>query len=150
MRLSKDFELWEFEKSTTASRLGINNKAPKAAIENLSKLAINILQPVRDHFDSPLIITSGYRSLELNRQLRSRDTSQHRVGEAADFEVIGYSNYHVAAWIRDNLNFDQLILECYDPEEGPNSGWVHCSYSKNRNEVMTYYANGEYVTGLKY
>jgi len=74
--------------------------------------------------------------------------SQHTRGEAADFEVPGVPNLEVARWIRDNLVFDQLILEFYRPGQ-PNSGWVHCSYriDRARREALTY-AGRQYHKGL--
>jgi hypothetical protein len=96
-----------------------------------------------------VVINSAYRSLELNRALKSKDTSQHILGQAIDGEALKAGNYEVAAWIRDNLEFDQLILEFYDPTKGARSGWVHCSYveGNNRNEVLTINSNGVF-TGL--
>ena len=54
--------------------------------------------------------------------------SQHAKGEAADFEINGVSNHDLAKWVYNNLDYDQLILEYFDPKGDPNSGWVHCSY----------------------
>lgn len=137
MKLSKNFSLSEFTKSQTASRRGISNKPGPHHVDNLSELVQNVLQVVRDHF-GPVVISSGFRSRELNAAIGGTNNSQHSKGEAADFEVIGVSNAVVAEWIRDNLEFDQLILEFYTPGE-PNSGWVHVSYKEdnNRNEVLT-------------
>ena len=56
-------------------------------------------------------------------------------GQAADFEVPGVSNHELAAWVRDNLDYDQLILEFYTPGQ-PNSGWVHCSIKAEGNRKM--------------
>ena len=69
----------------------------------------------------------------------------------ADFEVAGVDNYDLAIWIQDNLNFDQLILECYDQAKGPNSGWVHVSFvgqPENRMDVLTYDRSNGYRKGL--
>ena len=99
-------------------------------VEHMERLCEAVLQPVRDHFDRPVTITSGYRSPELCIAIGSKPTSQHAKGQAADFEVPGVSNMEVAQWIADNLEFDQLILECYT---GGNTGWIHCSYSTNSN-----------------
>ena len=73
--------------------------------------------------------------------------SQHAKGEAADFEVAGVDNYGLAVWIQDNLDFDQLILECYT---GGNSGWIHCSYKPegNRKQTLTYDRVNNYREGL--
>tara|TARA_R110000772_G_scaffold63050_2_gene141389 strand:+ start:2870 stop:3316 length:447 start_codon:yes stop_codon:yes gene_type:complete len=138
MMLSKNFSLNELTKSQTALRLDINNNPNADAIAALIELSVNILEPVRTRFDIPYTPSSGYRSEELCVAIGSKTTSQHALGEAADFEVPTISNFTVAMWIKDNLVFDQLILEHYT---GGNSGWIHCSYTekkKNRKEYLTY------------
>jgi len=151
-QLSKNFSLKELTKSGTAIRLGIENVPNKEQLINLTHLAINILQPVRDKFGSTRV-NSGLRVLELNRAIGSSDTSQHRKGEASDIECASVSNLELAKWIRDNLEFDQLILEAYDGVD-PSSGWVHVSYradGKNRKKSLTAtFTNGKakYTNGL--
>ena len=137
MKLSKNFSLSEFEKSQTATRLGIDNSIPEDRILSIQALVENVLQPVRDRF-GPVIISSGYRSPELNKAIGGSSKSQHSKAEAADFEVPGVSNKELAEWIEKNCRFDQLILEFYTPGD-PNSGWVHCSMSleHNRKETLT-------------
>ena len=124
MQLSKHFTLEEFEKSQTATRKGITNKAGSGEIKNLTDLCYEVLEPVRAKFDKPIIITSGYRSPELCEAIGSKATSQHTKGEAVDFEIAGVSNLQVALWLTNNVNFDQCILEFWKDGE-PNSGWVH-------------------------
>ena len=147
MQLSKHFTLEEFEKSQTATRKGIINKAGSGEIKNLGDLCYEVLEPVRAKFDKPVTITSGYRSPELSEAIGSKATSQHCLGEAADFEIAGISNLQVALWIENNVDFDQLILEFWKEGE-PNSGWINCSYEdgSNRKQVLTYdgksYTNG--------
>lgn len=150
MKLAPNFWLSEFTKSQTAIRLGLENNPNEEQIENLTILANKVLQPVRDHFYSEYklatTVTSGFRGAELNKAVGGNPMSQHCKGEAADIEVFGVSNLELAKWIADNLVFDQLILEFYDEAEGPNSGWVHVSYSgRNRNEVLTMYKSGTRV-----
>ena len=146
MQLSKHFTLEEMEKSQTATRKGIKNKAGSGEIKNLGDLCYEVLEPVRAKFDKPVTITSGYRSPELSEAIGSKATSQHCLGEAVDMEVIGVSNLQVALWIENNVDFDQLILEFYTGEA--NSGWIHVSYKdgSNRKQVLTYdgksYTNG--------
>jgi hypothetical protein len=130
MYLTENITLKELTKSESAARFGISNVPTDDIILNLLSLATNILQPVRDHYDLPLIITSGYRSPELCVKIGSAITSQHTKGQAADFEIYGIANKDLSDWIHENLNYDQLILEFWKPEE-PNSGWVHCSYKDN-------------------
>lgn len=151
MQLSKHFKLHEFEKSATAIRLGIKNKAGSGEIKNLTDVCYEILEPVRAKFDEkPVMITSGFRSEELCEAIKSSKTSQHTKGQAVDFEIAGVSNLEVALWIQNNCNYDQLILEFWKEEdEDPNSGWVHCSFveGSNRKQVLTF--NGrEYKNGL--
>ena len=148
MQLSKHFTLEEFEKSQTATRKGIKNKAGSGEIKNLGDLCYEVLEPVRAKFDKPVRITSGYRSEELCEAIGSKKTSQHTCnnGAAADFEIPGVSNLEVALWIQNNVDFDQLILEYYTGE--PSSGLVHVSYQEgsNRKQVLTFdgksYKNG--------
>ena len=126
MNLSRNFTLSELIKSDTAIRKGINNNPNAEQIEKLKALCENILQPVRDHFGR-VKITSGFRSVDLCLAIGSSSNSQHAKAEAADFECIGVDNAELADWIKDNLPYDQLIVEYYTPGE-PNSGWIHCSY----------------------
>ena len=145
MLLSKNFSLLELTKSQTAERRGIDNKPTAEHIENMVALCENILQPVRDQYGS-FIVSSGYRCPELCIAIGSSKDSQHAQGQAADFEVAGVDNYELALWIKDNLDFDQLILECYT---GGNSGWIHCSYVENgRKETLTYDKLNGYRSGL--
>jgi len=135
MKLTANFTLDELTKSQTAERKGINNNPSPQQIENIKALAVNVLQPVRAHFDKALIISSGFRCAELCIEIGSSITSQHCADDeaaAADFEIWGTDNEVLATWIKSELEFDQLILEFYKKGE-PNSGWVHCSYSTNRN-----------------
>ena len=140
MKLTANFSLLELTKSQTAERKGIDNTPSPDHQENLKKLCENVLQPVRDHFEQVVSVSSGYRSPELCAAIGSKITSQHARGEAADFEIFGVSNKELADYIHENLDYDQLILE-YWKESDPNSGWVHCSYSEgnNRNQYLKAY-----------
>lgn len=147
MQLSKNFWLREFTQSQTALRRNIDNTPGPIEIENLNRLCDFVLQPVRNYFGRSVVINSGYRSPALNRAIGGAKKSQHVLGQAADIEIPGIPNKDVAVWIRDNLNFDQLILEFYDPTEGPASGWVHVSYvsdSANRKQVLTINKKGTF------
>ena len=137
VRLSENFTLSEFTKSQTAERKGIDNTPGEAHLEAAKHLFSNVVQKVRDNF-GVTVINSGYRGPELNEAIGGSERSQHCKGEAVDIECPGTANYDVAAWIQDNLDFDQLILEFYKPGI-PDSGWVHVSYSrkKNRKKSMT-------------
>ena len=135
MKLSKNFTLSELTKSQTAVRKNIKNEPSTAHVENLIHLAETVLQPVRDHFGKPVVISSGYRSPELCEAIGSSSKSQHARGEAADFEIPGVDNMQLAMWINKNTDFDQLILEFYEPGD-PNSGWVHCSAVKEGSRAQ--------------
>ena len=127
MKLSDHFTLEELTKSSTAERKGIENTPGDEEIENLTILCEKILEPVRVHYGIPFVPNSAFRCPELNTAIGSSDRSQHVTGQAVDFEIPGVSNKEVALWVKDNLVFDQLILEFYK-EGQPSSGWVHCSY----------------------
>ena len=147
MRLSKNFTLQEFTKSQTALRLGIDNDPSPEHLDAARLLFDTVVQRVRDHF-GPTVINSGYSGPELNEAVGGSSKSQHCKGEAVDIEVPGVPNATVAKWIRDNLEFDQLILEFYTPGI-PDSGWVHVSYSNgsNRKQVLTFDGKN-YINGL--
>ena len=110
MQLSDNFSLNEFTKSDTAVRKGIDNTPNDVHLENMKALCENVLQKVRSHFGKSVRITSGYRSPELCEAIGSSSRSQHAKGQAADFEITGIDNKDLAIWIRDNVDFDQLIL----------------------------------------
>jgi hypothetical protein len=140
MQLSKHFKLSEFTKSQIAARNGLKNLPGSGEVKNLENVCYEILEPVRAKFDRPILISSGFRSLEVNRILGSSDSSQHCKGQAVDFEIAGVPNIKVAYWLQANCDFDQLILEYYRPDEDQ-SGWVHVSYNEkgaNRKKVLTF------------
>ena len=138
MKLTANITLDELCKSQVSERKGINNNPNPQQIENIKALAVNVLQPIRSHFDKPLIISSGFRCAELCIAIGSSVNSQHVYGAAAaDFEIPGVDNLNLAIWIKNNLDIDQGILEFYREGE-PTSGWIHCSYAKegNRNQWL--------------
>lgn len=139
MKLTTNFSLAEMTASQVAARKGIPNNPTAGQIENLKKLCESILQPIRNHYDSPVIISSGFRTPELCVLINSSINSQHAKGQAADLQVIGVDNKALAKYIKENLDFDQLILEFYKEDEGPHSGWVHVSYvgKENRKQSLT-------------
>ena len=140
-KLSQNFKLKEFEKSFVAKRKNIDNCVhDKETFKSLEKLCKNIVQPIRNHFKIPFSPNSGYRSITLNRYIGSSDTSQHVLGQAVDLEIPGVNNEELFNFIKDELDFDQVILEYYDGVD-PSSGWVHVSYvsnKDNRNRAMTF------------
>lgn len=139
-QLSKHFSLQEMINSGTASRLGLDNTPNEEQIENLKALCENILEPLREYYESrPIMITSGFRSPQLSKAIGSSENSQHCKGEAVDFEIPGFDNRQVAAHIKNNFHFDQLISEYY--EDGIiDSGWIHVSFKRdgtNRKQSLT-------------
>jgi|LakMenE01Jun11ns_1017448.scaffolds.fasta_scaffold9956670_8 putative chitinase len=140
MQLSEHFNLKEFTKSETAIRKRIDNTPNAQHAQNLKNVCEKILEPVRNHFGKPVRINSGYRGSALNAAVGGSGKSQHCNGEAVDFEIDGLPNPDLAKWVAENCEFDQIILEFYDPKEGPNSGWVHASYTStgtNRKQKLT-------------
>jgi zinc D-Ala-D-Ala carboxypeptidase len=124
--LSENFSLEELTRSQTAFRRKIDNVPSKESIANLKALCENILEPVRAHFKKSVHVSSGYRSPALCEAIGSSAKSQHTAANnaaAADFGVSGTPFIEVAKFIKDNLDYDQLILE-----GPPGSMWIHCSY----------------------
>lgn len=133
MKLTEHFTLEEM----TRTAQPFPNNPSQVEVTALRNLCTHVLEPVRERF-GPVKVNSGYRSSQVNAAVGSSDKSQHRKGEAADIECPGVSNIVLAKWIRDNLHFDQLILEAYKPGI-PDSGWVHVSYrtGRARKSVLT-------------
>ena len=127
--ISAHLSLEECIKSTTASRLGINNMPPQSVINTLKIAAEKVFEPVRLHFGVPIFVSSAYRSPELNKAIGGSSTSQHMHGEAFDLDMDGKStkvtNAVIFNYIKDNLVFDQLIWE-FGNDTNPD--WVHVSY----------------------
>ena len=145
--MTQSFSIRELTYSDTAIRLGIDNTPTDEILKNLQNVIQFILEPISNNFDSQIMITSGYRSPALCQAIGSKPTSQHTLGMAVDFEILGTPNKEVSDWIVDHLDFDQCILEFWKPEQ-PNSGWVHCSYKTSGNRKMylkAYSANGRTV-----
>ncbi len=162
--IAPNFRVYELTRSDLASRRGIaNGFASEAELRAAIHLARHVLQPVRDAFGS-FTPNSVYRGQALERALKNKpatwlSTSQHATGEACDIEIAGMATLELAAWARDHLaDFDQIICECYDPRQGPNSGWVHVSLrapgsGANRRQCLSYVADPAsgrlvYVHGL--
>jgi hypothetical protein len=140
MQISKHLSLAEVSRSETAKRKGINNTPSGEHLENFKKLAENVFEPIREHFGVPIHISSGYRSKELNAAIGGASSSQHCQGEAIDIDMdgspSGVSNADVFKYIKDHLNFDQLIWE-FGSDSNPD--WVHVSYEstgKQRKQIL--------------
>ena len=138
MQISKHLSLAEVSRSETAKRKGINNTPSGEHLENFKKLAENIFEPIREHFGVPIHISSGYRSKELNAAVGGSASSQHCQGEAIDIDMDGttITNAEIFNFIKDNLNFDQLLWE-FGNDSNPD--WVHVSYEstgKQRKQIL--------------
>ena len=138
MNLSKNLSLAEMTRSESAKRSGIKNEPTAEHLNNMKKLAVNVFQPIRDHFNTPIHISSGYRSLALNKAIKGSLSSQHCSGEAIDIDMdnTGITNAQIFNWIKDNLSFDQLIWE-FGTDKNPD--WVHVSFESNgkqRKQVL--------------
>jgi hypothetical protein len=153
MQLSKNLALAEVTRSETAKRKGISNMPTPEHIENFKKLAENVFQPIREHFGVPIHISSGYRSYALNKAVGGSASSQHCSGEAIDIDMDGTSitNKQIFEFVRDNVNFDQMIWE-FGTDANPD--WVHVSYEstgKQRKQILkaTKTASGTKYTVIK-
>lgn len=131
MKLTPNFSLSELTASDTAKRRGWDNTPTDAELKNLVRLA-ELLEEVREVIKRPIILNSGFRSKIVNDAIGSRDTSQHRLGCAADFRVPGLNPREVCqAIIASGIQYDQLIQEFY--EEGKPGGWTHISVPNDPN-----------------
>ncbi len=137
-QLTRNFSLHELTKSETALRYDMENTPGPAEAANLTELAGKVLQPIRDHYQKGVKINSGFRHPDVNAKVGGSRTSDHCRGMAADLEIPGVANAELAQWVKDNLEFTQLILEFYTPGI-PDSGWVHVSYDPGnlKKQVMT-------------
>ena len=138
MKLSENLSLAEVTKSATAIKHGIANEPTQEHLQNLKSVAENVFQPIREHFAMPVGVSSGYRSNALNNLIGGSKRSQHSKGEALDLDADiygGITNRDIFEFIKDHLDFDQLIYE-FGTEEEP--AWVHVSYKSegNRGEVL--------------
>ena len=127
--------------SITATRRGIDNTPDDDQLHFMEIIAENVFEPLRQHVGGPIKINSFFRCVELNKAIGGSATSQHCKGQAIDIDdTFGVmSNAEMYSWIKDNLDFDQMIWEFGD-DKNPN--WVHISYvspDKNRNRCLKAY-----------
>lgn len=136
MRLSKNVTYKEAVRSSAADRLGISNEPSPLQLANMLLLCEEVFEPCREHFGVPIVINSMYRSEAVNEAIGGSKTSQHCKGEAMDIRFLSgtINNANLFYFIKDNLEFDQLIWEFGNDVE---PSWVHVSYSKpNRKQVL--------------
>lgn len=124
--------------SVTAKRLGLENEPNEKQLENMKLLAEKIFEPLRQYVGKPIKINSFFRSPELNRAIGGSSKSQHCKGQAIDIDDTygNMKNYGMYNFIKENLDFDQMIWEFGDDE---NPDWVHVSYvseEENRNRCL--------------
>ena len=136
-KISNHISLKEATRSNTAQRLGIDNFPNCYTISKMQLTANKIFEPLREYVECPIYISSFYRSPELNTAIGGSKNSQHCKGEAIDLDDV-YSkvkNKVFFDYIKENLDFDQLIWEFGDDE---NPAWVHVSYKEkgNRNRIL--------------
>lgn len=136
--VSKNISYKEATHSTTAKRLGIDNTPNAEQFSNMVYVAENVFQPIREHFGVPIYVSSFFRSEALNKAVRGSSSSTHIKGEAMDLDADvfeGVTNAQIFEYIKNNLEFDQLIWE-FGTDENP--AWVHVSLSKrnNRKQVL--------------
>jgi hypothetical protein len=161
MKISPNLTLSEITRSDTAKRQGIDNTPTFEHLENFKLIAEKVFEPIRVHFNVPIFISSGYRSKELNKAMGGASkivngvyvpTSQHCKGQAIDIDMDGINsevtNKMVFDFIKDNLEFDQLIWE-FGTDLNPD--WVHVSYAKtgNRKQKLKAVRSGGKTTYIK-
>ena len=138
MRISKHISYKEATQSQTATRKGISNDPDAYQLQNMQLLAEKVFEPIREHFGVPISINSFFRSQKLNKAIGGAAGSQHTQGRAIDIDdtLGGVSNKQMFDYIKNHLDFDQLIWEFGDNN---NPAWVHISYvseSENRRRVL--------------
>ena len=145
-KISKNISYKEGVYSITADRLGLENKPTEEHLANMKELAEKVFQPLRTWVNAPIKINSFYRSPELNKAIGGSSKSQHCKGQAIDIDdTYGHAtNADMFMYIRENLDFDQMIWEFGDNK---NPNWVHVSYvspEDNRNRCLkAYRENGK-------
>ena len=145
-KLSKHVSYKEGVYSITAKRLGLKNDPTDVHLANMKLIAEKVFEPLREFVGGPIKINSFYRGSELNKAVGGSTKSQHCHGQAMDIDdSYGHAtNAVMYRWIKENLNFDQMIWE-FGTEENPD--WVHVSYVNeevNRNRCLkAYRENGK-------
>ena len=133
MKITDNFTLEEMIYSNTAKQHGISNKPDNSSIQNINRLVTKILQPIRDKYNKPIHINSGYRSNELNKLLKGAINSDHLFGAAAD--ITSDNNLElfniILGMIKNNeIECRQLIWE-YGKSKPK---WIHISINHNKNK----------------
>ena len=144
--ISKHISYIEGVRSNTATRRGIDNTPNAEQLDNMELVAEEVFEPLRAYVGGPIKINSFFRCPELNKAIGGSSKSQHCKGQAIDIDdTFGrMTNAEMYHWIKDYLDFDQMIWEFGDDD---NPDWVHVSYvspEKNRNRCLkAYRENGK-------
>ena len=135
--ISKYITYAEATTSQTAIRNNIKNEPNETQLIAMQLVAIRVFDVVREHFSNPIRVSSFFRCDALNKAVRGSKTSQHRTGQAIDMQGTGkLTNKMIFDYIKNNLDFDQLIWEFGNKD---NPAWVHVSYvskEKNRKQIL--------------
>lgn len=147
-KISNFISFKEATHSNYAQENGISNKPKAEHIKNMEVLAEKVFEPLREWVGNPIKVNSMFRSEELNTALRGSHTSSHLQGKAMDITSIdGKTNLEMFHYIKNNLDFDQLIWEY-----GTEPRWLHVSYENkkdNRNQVLVIKKRGVYHTWIE-
>ena len=142
-RISKHISGKEGVHSNTATRRSIKNEPNESQLAAMKNLAEKVFEPLRTNFDEPIRVNSFFRSYDLNKAIGGSRTSQHCSGEAVDIDATnGVTNKQLYDYIRDNLDYDQLIWE-FGTDKNPD--WIHVSLrvdGKNRKKQLKAVSKG--------
>lgn len=139
MKLTDNFTLEELIKSSTATKLNIDNNPTEEITSNLLELSTKILQPIRNVYGKPIVISSGYRCTKLNKAVGGVSTSQHVKGEAADIHTVYDTVQHnkelfklIEKMVKDGKIIVGQLIDEY------NYNWIHVSLpnSKHKNQIL--------------
>ena len=142
-RISKHISFKEATHSDYAKQFSIENKPKDSHIKNMELIADKVFEPLREWVAAPIKVNSMFRSEELNSALKGAYMSSHLTGSAMDITSMGgKTNLEMFHYIKDNLDFDQLIWEF-----GSEPKWLHVSYKNkkdNRKQVLVTKKRGYY------
>ena len=154
LQLSKHFTLGQLSNRSVLPQVRVH---PQRGLKvddivcNLKMLALNALDPIKDQYPN-MVVTNAFR----NPEGASAGRSQHEIGQAADMQFTGATKaqyFAIAQWIRDNISYDQLLLEY--KTTGTKGPWIHISFNVNgnraptdRTKVMTFYNHSPKTSGL--
>lgn len=144
-KLSKHVSYKEATRSMVAKRNGWKNDPSKEQLARIKTLCEKVFEPLREYVNKPIYIHSMFRSPEVNKAIGGATSSQHMANKGAAMDIDGQifggiTNTEIGDYIRENLEFDQLIYEGWD-EDFNDYAWIHCSYNEgaNRNQVLVMY-----------